>query len=251
MYNQYYYPNYLMHHGVKGMRWGVRRTPEKFSNGYRRAKSSFGSATNKAISTKEKVKNFKLTDQQKRTAKKVAIGAAVVAGVGLATYGGIKVGKLHSARMNNMAAVETFIRKNNVKLGGPYKGPSPGEISEATITNTKIGPYLNLKSTIYKDNGYFETSRGAGADAINRFAGLHYKKDTNALAKAYKARIKEFNKGMKVTKQVRQQALNDANAPWSPYPEVFGKRYQFSRSVPKKATSGISNMRTYRKYKYI
>lgn len=37
---------WLKHHGIKGMRWGVRKQLYKLSNGYKGAKTSFGYARN-------------------------------------------------------------------------------------------------------------------------------------------------------------------------------------------------------------
>lgn len=93
---------YLVHHGVKGMKWGVRRTPAQL--GHRIAEKA--SAVNRtrlqrASGTSARDAVQRVSDNQARkasgdrkpsmsTAKKVAIGAAVVGGVALAAYGGKK-----------------------------------------------------------------------------------------------------------------------------------------------------------------
>lgn len=107
---------YLAHHGVKGMKWGVRRTPaqlghriaEKASavNRTRLQRASDASARDAANLRAhgyhtEADAVQRVSDNQARkasgdrkpgmsTAKKVAIGAAVVGGVALAAYGGKK-----------------------------------------------------------------------------------------------------------------------------------------------------------------
>lgn len=65
---------YLMHYGVPGMKWGVRKAPTVIG---RRQRSR----------TKEESSYRK---KKSSTVKKVAIGAAIVGGTALAAYGGYK-----------------------------------------------------------------------------------------------------------------------------------------------------------------
>lgn len=79
-YNQTH--DYLAHHGVKGMRWGVRHDKDDKSSG-------------KSSSSEDTSKKYQLTDKQKRNIK---IGVAV-AGSFIAAYGAYKLvdsGQLHS-----------------------------------------------------------------------------------------------------------------------------------------------------------
>lgn len=71
---------YLMHYGVKGMKWGVRHDPERV--GHKRERRS-SSKTNK------QKKNRGLSDKTKR---RLIAGAAIV-GTALAAYGAYKLGK--------------------------------------------------------------------------------------------------------------------------------------------------------------
>lgn len=67
--------DYLMHYGVKGMKWGVRR---------QRAKAAVQNVTNRS---KQRVKNFYAQDtktQLKKTGKRWLKGAGATLGVGLA-----------------------------------------------------------------------------------------------------------------------------------------------------------------------
>lgn len=73
------YTNELYHHGVKGMRWGVRK--QRPMKGQRRVANT-------------------TSDRGKRIAKKVAIGAAIVGGTILASYGAYK---LHNKAVTNLS----------------------------------------------------------------------------------------------------------------------------------------------------
>ena len=75
--------DYLAHHGIKGMRWGVRR--------YQNEDGSLKSAGKKRYSSDVDDEAAK-KEQRKKTLKKVAIGTAAVAGV-LAIAGGIAYSK--------------------------------------------------------------------------------------------------------------------------------------------------------------
>lgn len=116
-------------------------------------------AKDKAVKTfNEKTKGLKLTPEQKKTAKKIAIGAAVVAGVGLATYGGVKVAKLHNTRSLNKAIVAKYLNDNaGFDIAARY-GPNQTRISPThtilnttNIHNTKYGPSMRVtRSEVYK-----------------------------------------------------------------------------------------------------
>ena len=69
--------NELYHYGVKGMRWGHRKSRTSSGSGGRSSKSGSSSSG----SGKKKMS----------TAKKIAIGAAIVGGTALVAYGGYKL----------------------------------------------------------------------------------------------------------------------------------------------------------------
>ena len=87
--------NVLIHHGIKGQKWGIRRFQNE--DGTRTAlgkarerngeQGSAPAAKKTEASTGEKKG---LTDAQKSTLKKVAIAGATAAAVGLAAYGAYK-----------------------------------------------------------------------------------------------------------------------------------------------------------------
>lgn len=70
----------LIHHGIKGQRWGVRR--------FQNEDGSLTSIGKKRYRNDESAKG--LTDAQKAILKKAAIGVGIAAMAGLATYGAVK-----------------------------------------------------------------------------------------------------------------------------------------------------------------
>lgn len=61
---------YLAHHGIKGMKWGVRRTPEQL--GYRKTKKRNGLPEHKRLSDEElarRVKRLRAEDEYLRLSK--------------------------------------------------------------------------------------------------------------------------------------------------------------------------------------
>lgn len=126
--------DYLIHFGVKGMKWGVRKQRPVRSfrgNAHRALAGVYGlnarfygkrnktlASMNKAARTqqlkkaeqfdREKQSRSGNNDRKKQMAKRIAIGSAIVGGTILAGYGAYKVSKLPSVR--NAAAKRTLKR---------------------------------------------------------------------------------------------------------------------------------------------
>ena len=257
MYNNYISQDYLMHYGVKGMKWGVRHDPQPTGRMRRRAanqqyrqsvkaagkrnvqafRENYGSREarrsanqqfrNEVNAAKQKNKEaFALTDKQKKMAKRIAIGAAVVAGVGLATYGGVK---LASIRSYNRASIAKFLDNNpeianSVLQGGkPYKShvervinpfsngteiKGGSTVSVGKISKSIKGPTLKTsQSTVnaYRTN-YYNRPGEKSRDAVSKFLekdtvgangrNFYFNKDQR---KYYNKRYKDY-----VSKSLRQ-----------------------------------------------
>ena len=91
----YYETDYLAHHGVKGMKWGIRK---------RRVSKGRSRSSNTSKHSRKKWSNK----------KKVAIGAAIVGGTALAAIGGIVITK--KVRANQSAKLAKNLMRQRSAL---------------------------------------------------------------------------------------------------------------------------------------
>lgn len=126
----YQYPDYLMHYGIPGMKWGVRK--QRVTSGKTNRRSAKGSMSE--------------ADKKARRRRNIKI-AAGVAGVALAAYG---VHKIHTSRLNNratekaeqllkdqakMKTYELFAKENWTKYGKNFVY----DMGDAIISGNKYG----------------------------------------------------------------------------------------------------------------
>ena len=106
---------YLMHYGVKGMKWGVRNDPELVGRRRGRYQPYHQSVRGRSQGmTSRSYGNSSISNRKIKNAKKLAIGAGIVAGGLLTAYGGFKVGKILSTQKGREAVkkgMSSFLKK--------------------------------------------------------------------------------------------------------------------------------------------
>lgn len=94
----YQYPDYLMHHGVPGMKWGVRKAKPVSTKSSKKRSQSSSNPKNKS-------------NKKSNRSKYIKIGLAVV-GVALAAYGVYKLSKYMSNKQT-MDAGKRLVKQYN------------------------------------------------------------------------------------------------------------------------------------------
>lgn len=136
-----YYDDELYHHGIKGMKWGIRR--------FQNADGSYTSAgKNKRQKESPAVSNEKkgLSDKQKKAIK---IGAAAVA-TGLAIYGGYKVNQ--------------YINKQNLLLSKHIGTEFGTRFTDDIKPKVRIGPTPAIRNLNYVTGNNFAAKAGGLVD---------------------------------------------------------------------------------------
>lgn len=122
----YNYSNELYHHGILGMKWGVRRYQNSDGSLTSAGKRRYNKDSKEKDESEEIKKKRGLTDKQKKVIK---IGA-IVCGAALATYGAYKIYQLYTGS-NQKIDPETGFRLINKKLTEKQQlnAINPGRIS--------------------------------------------------------------------------------------------------------------------------
>lgn len=142
--------NELSHHGIKGMKWGIRKQPE-YSGGGRNSSGS----------------------KRMSTAKKVAIGAACVAAVAGVSYIAITRGHNKSAMAGKKYAMRVMRKYSSDKI---KKGPT-GTYFERRDNGTGV-PYVATIKKTQKLTGH--SGRVTRLGAARHRAQFHTTKAQNA-----------------------------------------------------------------------
>lgn len=159
----YQYPNYLMHHGIKGMKWGVRKKYKAHPRDYK---------YNKEYLSDEEAA---IAEKKAKRKKMLKIGAAVTVGL-LAAYGLYKYSELvnsspnsssGSSLLTNPTDIQTKDRltkmKDSGKLGDakihvdPVKGHSYNKLHlyDKELVSS-LSPNERNSIVSYTGNGYFD-----------------------------------------------------------------------------------------------
>lgn len=142
----YNYPNTLYHHGIRGMKWGVRNGPPYPLNASAHSASekkagwrkSLDKSSKSSDTEDRKSKKFTLSDKQKRAIK---IGA-VTAGVILASYGTYRLYK--SGRLDGL--IKNGRNKSHELLTGTFDDGTLLGKQKVDIQN-RLGKFKKLASS--------------------------------------------------------------------------------------------------------
>ena len=134
MYTDYerVYTNYLMHHGTKGMKWGVRRTLKKYNALYDRTMSNLNKKNPNYHNIKKMIKNDK-ANINKMTSKRDIKNKSFFNGVkynSIATVG-ITGKKINVKKLNNI--MEKDWAKNKVQIVKEMK--TQRQLGKATVAS--------------------------------------------------------------------------------------------------------------------
>ena len=168
----------LYHHGIKGMRWGIRRFQKKDGSLTSAGKKRYSVDADEPSNTSSAKKQIVLTANQK---KAIAIGSAVAVAA-LATYGAYKLGAFDKFKSKGMAAV--------------------GKILEDPVTGFKL---KSNPTSILEDlkrvnpSGSNTNCRACSIATILRQRGLDVKAKGNVSGGDFSEAISKAFKGAKVS----------------------------------------------------
>lgn len=160
----------LMHHGIKGMRWGVRRFQRKDGTRTPAGKRRLQDIQNETDSKKSVKSSSGNSSKKANYQKAVKVGAAAV-GTILATYGTYKVAKFVQSKRSEkaMAKASDYISKNFMNKIGESNFSNGQTISNfANKTGTRMVVKGRGSREIGKHNAQVvSTGRQMHKDATN------------------------------------------------------------------------------------
>lgn len=167
------YSDELYHHGVKGMKWGIRRQ-NKTSAGHGQNTASRGAAS---------------PEQRKARIKKAAKIGVAVAGTALAAYGGYKVYKLQGEAVTSLGKKYVKLGKQRMELADMSRNTARIQANESDRYKLLAGyvrknePGNKWEHDIYKkaEKSFMNYSRESDARADKRLeeAMNYYSKAKN------------------------------------------------------------------------
>lgn len=203
--------DYLMHHGVKGMKWGIRHDPERVG---------------KVRSTDQSIYNKRkgLTNKQKKIIKGAAIAAGVVAAAGVGTIAVRNIKMTNAAKKEVIAAIE--------RNGHREVREALNTWQKSAIDNRESAKFLDSKAlrrsreavASYQERQYAKVKPMENkivADRVNAVPKKEINKEAKVLTKHWKKVGKDNRDIYRYNKKLRKRR----NAGKASYTEQY-KRYK-------------------------
>lgn len=199
--------NYLMHYGIKGMKWGVRRAIQKgdskrFARNYKRARKKLDRLEQKASMADQKA-------ESRKYAKRALIGAGIgTAGVGIGSRNLVKtfIKGRHAAN-----AVAEGVKELAKGINAP--GVKPITIKEITIKENTIPETVLKENTITSQSSLpSASSKSVGRGARSKLRQATTVAGLGALGYAGYAGGRSLAAKYRITKKGHAKAVAKRNA---------------------------------------
>lgn len=193
-----YYSNELYHHGVKGQKWGVRR--------YQNEDGTLTSAGKQHYSepTSENTKRSGLSDTQKATAKKVAIGAGVATGIAAAAIGSAVYLSKHPEAVKALKSAGETVAIKAMYAGDKVKAAAPGIAKKAAKS---LG-----KATIDAGNSAYTAALATvGTIAISKLAAKTINTESKTEAESNAKKIAYESGKAAISSATQRKSYNSGN----------------------------------------